>query len=117
MSDSFNFGGSTFNGPTAFGTNPYAVQHQYGTAQGVEELRGQLVRIQALLEQHRQEVDDPQAVEREIVVIQGALAQPEPDGSLLASRLKAITRNVAAVTGLTEAVAQAYEIVVRHWPF
>lgn len=99
-----NFGG---DGVRMSQTNVYAAQP-----------REELTRLLADLRQHLSAFPDPAAASQQIVVVERALARPEPaDEPTVRGALETLAGQVNAGTALADAIAKAVNLVVQHWPF
>lgn len=97
------------------GGNPSFTQYNsYGSAEALDEFR----RLLHDVEQRLSEFPHPAVAERQIQVVEVAMARRDPAARpVVQGALTELAAQVTAGATLAESIARAAELVVRFWPF
>ncbi|GIH27069.1 hypothetical protein Aph01nite_53790 [Acrocarpospora phusangensis] len=105
MTEPANYGvtisGGNISGPVAAGDHARAVQNISQTP-AADDL---IARIETLLTRHGRQLDDPAGAHADLRRIGSELALPNPDHTVIGSRLERLAQRVASIAVLAEAVA------------
>ncbi|GAA4069604.1 hypothetical protein GCM10022248_42430 [Nonomuraea soli] len=104
-----NIHGGVVSGPVAVGPHAVASVTTIGSAQGTE-LAALLDRLEQLLTEHAEQVDEPERARRDAQDVRQELAEADPDRSRILDALRRLSVRAGEVTTIVEVVNQIRDL-------
>lgn len=106
--------GGTFNGPAAFGQDARATQHIHGDYTVNPEVKAELDRLRALIDEHRAQLSEANVVDGDFRVISDQVALPPEhrNRDRVLAALNRIGLHAAEVAAILTSIDQIRQLVL-----